>query len=114
MVVMDAVKGQDARSHYPNNGGLSARVKADVRVALVVLHQNHTVFGDLRRPNIMIVSRDDSPSQEGVLSSPPAKKPKLDDTFGAMLVDFDWAGVAGQTAYTLFLDDSGRITGRKA
>ncbi|KAI0345449.1 hypothetical protein BDW22DRAFT_1352907 [Trametopsis cervina] len=46
-----------------------------LQTALSLLHQNQLVFGDLRQPNV------------------------LKTTNGALLIDFDWCGTAGEARY---------------
>lgn len=93
MVVMDFVEGQDAHYQFANMH-LPPSVRADIEKAKNVLHDDGWVFGDLRRPNIMVIPKRHE-SGEGV--------------FGAMLVDFDWVGKAGEARYPLVLNNSGDI-----
>lgn len=62
-------------------GGKKEWIVQDVERALKLLHEANIVFGDLRDPNILRVRR------EGYV--------------GAMLVDFDWAGVEGEVRYPM-------------
>ncbi|CUA67434.1 hypothetical protein RSOLAG22IIIB_03080 [Rhizoctonia solani] len=54
----------------------------DVRRALDALHKKNLVFGDLRPPNILSVR------EKGRVT-------------GAMLIDFDWCGTAGEAKYPM-------------
>lgn len=85
MVVMDSVNGQDASTKFGSTAKLPVDVRSDLTRALRLLHDANLVFGDLRRPNIMI------PTEDGQLEG--EKPPR------AMLVDFDWSGKAGEATY---------------
>ncbi|KAI0249171.1 hypothetical protein BJV78DRAFT_1130076 [Lactifluus subvellereus] len=99
MVVMELVSGSNAyhrfraKDQYKENP-LPAHVRNDIRDAVKLLHENGLVFGDLRRPNIMVVSRE---TVTGTARQ------------GGMLVDFDWAGVDGSARYPPIINDSGEI-----
>ncbi|KAG9049228.1 hypothetical protein FS837_010864 [Tulasnella sp. UAMH 9824] len=56
----------------------------DVQEALRVLHKENLVFGDLRKPNILLCKRD---------------VPGGGTSLGGMLVDFDWAGKHDEKRY---------------
>ncbi|KIO25688.1 hypothetical protein M407DRAFT_75345 [Tulasnella calospora MUT 4182] len=60
----------------------------DVEEALRVLHETKLVFGDLRRPNIVLCKRD---------------APGGGTEQGGKLVDFDWAGKHDEQRYPLSL-----------
>lgn len=62
----------------PGLGGGKEQAVEDVERAIELLHSEGLVFGDLRSPNILHVKGG-----------------------GAMLVDFDWAGKAGEVRYPL-------------
>lgn len=82
VVVMDSVAGPDMES-----GGrvdASPRAIKDIEDAVRTLHEENWVFGDLRRPNIMLCERE----------APGGKTEQ-----GAMLVDFDWVGKDGVQRY---------------
>lgn len=88
MVVMDCVDAQNAcfvsRREYPEGYlevPVAGSVMWDVKKALNVLHINGLVHGDLRRLNVLVVRR--SVGEAG-------------DEDGDMLVDFNWAGQAGE------------------
>ena len=78
MVAMEYIDGDTlASAKSTMNEDMVKRVKSDLKRALTLLHEKDLVFGDLRPPNVMI-------TKEG-------KRVKL--------IDFDWAGVAGQVEY---------------
>lgn len=83
MVVMENVGKETAHSKFYKND-LPEAVVGDVRAALKLLHDNDLVFGDVRRPNIMVRETDDG--------------------FRALLVDFDWVGKAGEARYPALLN----------
>ena len=88
MVVMKFIDGSN--SHYRfKHQVLPPKILDDVRNAVNELHDASLVFGDLRRPNIMIY--------------------KTSDGERAMLVDFDWVGQGGQARYPASLNDTGSI-----
>jgi serine/threonine protein kinase len=60
-----------------------------VKEALEVLHDANFVFGDLRRPNILVAGSDEG-------------------SYRAKLVDFEWAGQAGKDSYPVKLNTSER------
>ena len=107
MVVMDRIDGQNAFSRfgkpYPQDSDSPSEVedssfnevKVDVKKAIDLLHASNLVFGDLRRPNIMVVRRPGTGDAS--------------DYDGGMLIDFDWAGPVGQTRYPPVINDSGEI-----
>ncbi|GBE86274.1 hypothetical protein SCP_0901530 [Sparassis crispa] len=57
MVIMEFVEGRDAH-HQFNGEELPPGVMRDVKLAVEELHRLGLVFGDLRRSNIMIVTKD--------------------------------------------------------
>lgn len=75
MVVMDIGGHYDADTRFTGRE-LPTKVRDAVRRAVEIMHQEGFVFGDLRRPNIML-------SADG----------------GVKLVDFDWAGKEGEARY---------------
>lgn len=79
LVVMEVVQGKTAADIYDDQP-LPTDVIKQLRAALAILHSRNLVFGDLRRPNIMI---------------------KSDNV--AQLVDFDWSGVHDQARYPVHL-----------
>jgi serine/threonine protein kinase len=77
MVVMDYVDGKTFALAKPSmDKHATVKVKQEIIRALDLLHGNGLVFGDLRPPNVMV-------TKDGK----------------GMLIDFDWAGVAGQVLY---------------
>ncbi|KAG8930623.1 hypothetical protein FRC01_002476 [Tulasnella sp. 417] len=82
VVVMDSIQGKDLASL--GNGPIGKRVLSDIESALTLLHEEGFVFGDLRGPNVMLCDR-------------PASQEKTEQ--GAMLVDFDCAGMQGSQFY---------------
>ncbi|KAH9039480.1 hypothetical protein EDB83DRAFT_2228374 [Lactarius deliciosus] len=91
VVIMKFITGQNAHYHrFKDSKLLPPDILDDVKSAVRVLHDAGIVFGDLRRPNIVI------------------------DTTGerdrALLVDFEWAGQDGQARYPTLLNNTGQIT----
>ena len=76
MVVMDFVRERNS-GKWLNKGALEA-----VKKAVKALHDAQLVFGDLRRPNILVT-----------------------DT-GAMLIDFDWCGKESEARYPVEINMS--------
>ena len=77
MVVMEYIRGETftlAKSKM--NKDRVETVKSEIQHALRLLHDHGLVFGDLRPPNVMI-------TEENTVK----------------LIDFDWAGEAGQVKY---------------
>ena len=74
----------------------------DVEQALGALHGAGLVFGDLRRPNILVVPL--VPDASGSVPKETAAK-----RYRTLLVDFDWVGIDEQTLYPPQLNDSGDI-----
>jgi serine/threonine protein kinase len=84
MVVMEIVQGIMAslwiqKIRHPRALHSGASVLEDVQRAIEVLHSNNLVFGDLRLQNIMVCESNEKAH--------------------AFLVDFDWAGTAGEARY---------------
>ncbi|KAG9045825.1 hypothetical protein FS837_005615 [Tulasnella sp. UAMH 9824] len=84
VVVMDVVGGEDLASLGKTTISPSTRMAKDINKAIETLHSNNLVFGDLRPPNVMACTRE---GEGGETEE------------GAMLVDFDLAGKAGETLY---------------
>jgi serine/threonine protein kinase len=76
MVVMEYIEGET----LDNVTQISPRVIGEIRHALDLLHRQGYVFGDLRRPNVMIT-----------------------DNGEVKLIDFDWAGFHGKSQYPLLI-----------
>lgn len=89
MVIMDQVCGRDAAEEFKHSE-LPLTVLKDTKDALELLHREGLVFGDVRRPNIM-VSR--SPDKYG------------DDEWHGQLIDFDWSGGFGEAKYPATIND---------
>lgn len=87
VVIMDFVDGLDLDS--ARQWIVPSRVLKDVKKALRVLHKKNLVFGDLRRPNIVLCKRD---------------VPGGGTEQGGMLVDFDWAGKHDEQRYPPMLN----------
>ena len=101
MVVMDFVDGWDAYSKFKYRD-LPRTVLDDVQRALGKLHDAQLVYGDMRRPNIMLVktpkSQDDHDTEgEDV------------EEWRGLLIDFDWSGHVGEAKYPPTLNTSGEI-----
>ena len=79
MVVMDYFDGE------PVTKAFSEQYLAKVNTAIRILHSHNLVFGDLRRPNILIKGET------------------------VMLVDFDWCGEAGVARYPKSLNPDPEI-----
>ncbi|KAL5514584.1 hypothetical protein ACEPAG_1900 [Sanghuangporus baumii] len=87
MVVMDYVK--EVTAHDPA-GKIPGDAYNDVVKAIELLHEEDFVFGDLRRPNLLMDRTDEGRK-------------------GALLVDFDWCGKDGDARYPDTLNDTGVI-----
>ncbi|KAH9924943.1 hypothetical protein B0H21DRAFT_764570, partial [Amylocystis lapponica] len=98
MVVTALIKGKNAHNAFAGKK-LGVDVLADVRRAISLLHDEGLVYGDLRRPNIMVVDRVVSNKSETEAESTPC----------TMLIDFDWAGEDGKARYPTTLNDLGDI-----
>ncbi|KDQ49636.1 hypothetical protein JAAARDRAFT_93663, partial [Jaapia argillacea MUCL 33604] len=79
MVIMEFVESYDAHHQFIDQQ-LPQDVMNDVKDAIQQMHDIGLVFGDLRRPNIMV-------------------EKAAGTGFRAMLVDFDWAGDHDQAKY---------------
>ncbi|KAH8977312.1 hypothetical protein EDB92DRAFT_1918082 [Lactarius akahatsu] len=88
MVIMELIAGQDAYYRF-TNVDLPSSILDDLKSALAVLHDSGLVFGDLRRPNIVIDTKGDRDR--------------------ALLIDFEWVGRDGQARYPALLNNSGEI-----
>jgi hypothetical protein len=96
MVVMDLVHGRHASSKEFRCRELPWTVLDDVKRALRNLHDAGLVYGDMRRPNIMVVKR-------------PRSRDDDNEELCGLLVDFDWAGRVGVVKYPPTLNTSGKI-----
>ncbi|KDN34017.1 hypothetical protein RSAG8_12900, partial [Rhizoctonia solani AG-8 WAC10335] len=75
MIVMDFVQGVDLQD-WSISSPLSQSAFNDIDTAVKHLHSQNFVFGDLRKPNVMIL-------QDSIGKA----------TGRAMLIDFDWCGI---------------------
>ena len=85
MIIMENIK--EAKPLHETTFNLKKdqdQVFQDIQQAISLLHHNNLVFADLRPNNILVYEKDQ------------LKR--------AMLVDFDWAGVAGRDCYPLFMN----------
>jgi hypothetical protein len=89
MVVMDRVHGEMAWHVRQRAEFLPYGVYQDIRDAIALLHSNNLVFGDLRTPNIMVVTRGSG----------------SDVQYHGRLIDFDWVGIDGEGRYPPSLND---------
>ena len=94
MVMMDLIDGPDAHQVF-KHGDLPPTVLEDIHNALKKLHEAGLVFGDMRRPNIMLVKSRDGYGE---------------DKWHGQLVDFNWSGPAGKARYPPTLNNDGSIT----
>jgi hypothetical protein len=83
MVIMERLAGEDAHEAF-HGQNLPQSVTEDIQRALNLLHGSKRVFGDLRRPNIMVL--------------------KEEDEYRAKLVDLGCVGIDGQTQHSAFLN----------
>jgi hypothetical protein len=91
MVVMDRVNSRDAYDEFRDRD-LPSTVLNDVKLALERLHDAGLVYGDVRRPNIMVY-----------------KSQEKGEEWRGLLIDFDWAGPVGKAKYPAMLNKSGDI-----
>jgi hypothetical protein len=100
MVIMDLIDGPDAGQAF--TGNLPPTVLEDIHNALKKLHEAGLVFGDMRRPNIMLVkSRGVYDEEEDAYG---------EDEWHGQLIDFNWSGPVGKARYPPTLNNDGRIT----
>ncbi|KAI0321154.1 hypothetical protein OF83DRAFT_1051705 [Amylostereum chailletii] len=91
MVVMDLVVDQNAYSRFnPRQIPVDSPVLEDVKRALDLLHASGMVFGDLRLLNVMVINSD-----QNIEDGHSVDRDKL----RGLLIDFDWAGKAGEAMY---------------
>ncbi|KAJ7501661.1 hypothetical protein B0H11DRAFT_1713512, partial [Mycena galericulata] len=84
MVVMGYVVGKTLSWLQAKKEPLSDHLGDELAGALEILHRARFVYGDLREPNIMVT----------------------DEVKKVQLVDFDWAGRAGEACYPISLSTS--------
>jgi hypothetical protein len=87
MVVMAYDPDAKDAHHAFNGQDLPSSVIEDVRKAISILHEKNIVFGDLRRPNVLVKRVIKSGGDGG-------------GTWCAKLCDFDWTGKEGQGRYS--------------
>ncbi|KAJ3796359.1 hypothetical protein GGU11DRAFT_831818 [Lentinula aff. detonsa] len=87
LVVMEFVEGQTLHDAYDSTEPLPENVRYGVRKALDVLAQGDFVFGDLRRPNVMLENENENENEDEELEDPLEKRIRF--------IDFDWAGREG-------------------
>ena len=91
MVIMELVSAKDASHHFGSAEKIPSDLLDDVKAAISILHNANLVFGDVRRPNILVKKTDN-------------------DRLRALLIDFELVGQADQARYPPLLNDSGEIT----
>jgi hypothetical protein len=101
MVMMDLIDGPDASQAF-KHCDLPSTVLEDIHNALEKLHEAGLVFGDMRRPNIMLVKSRGAYDED-------------EDEYGegewhGQLIDFNWSGPVGKARYPPTLNNDGRIT----
>ena len=100
MVMMDLIDGPDAHQVF-KHGALPSTVLEDIHNALEKLHEAGLVFGDMRRPNIMLVKSRRVYNED---------EDEDEDEWRGQLVDFNWSGPVGEATYPPTLNNDGRIT----
>jgi hypothetical protein len=102
MVVMDLVNDRDAY-HQFRYRAVPQTVLDDVKRALEILHDTQLVYGDMRRPNIMVVKKPKSRDNDS------EGEEEGEGEWRGLLVDFDWSGEVGVVKYPPTLNTSGGI-----
>ncbi len=101
MAMMDLIDGLDAHQVF-QHGDLPSTVLEDIHNALKKLHEAGLVFGDMRRPNIMLVkSRDAYDEDEDVY---------VEGEWHGQLIEFNWSGPVSKARFPPTLNTDGRIT----
>ena len=100
MVVMEQVDGRDSYSEFRHRD-LPETVLDDIERALGKLHDAQLVYGDMRRPNIMVVKRPKCRDDDG--------EGEDEDEWRGLLIDFDWSGRVGVVKYPPTLNTYGEI-----
>ncbi|TFK95157.1 hypothetical protein BDV98DRAFT_598969 [Pterulicium gracile] len=96
MVVMDLVPGMSLWDRY-GDGPLPEVVKTGVKDILHVIERKGFVYGDLRRPNVMVFNANSATTRE--------------DSLTVQFIDFDWAGKMGSgIRYPAHLSDIVKVT----
>ena len=86
MVVMEYIGGQSLYYYKAHEGEVPAALRDAVERAVRILHEQKLVHGDIRTPNI-IVEGDE-------------------ERWGVKIIDFDWAGKAGEARYPATLSSA--------
>ncbi|KAH9980974.1 hypothetical protein BGW80DRAFT_1501281 [Lactifluus volemus] len=89
MVIMEFIDCENAFQHFQGDD-LPEKVLNDVKSAVRRLHDMDLVFGNLRRPSILV-------------------KEKENDELCGLLFDFEWVGEAGLGRYSPFLNNCGQM-----
>jgi hypothetical protein len=100
MVVMEQVDGRDSYGEFRHRD-LPQTVLDDISRALGKLHDAQLVYGDMRRPNIMVVKKPKSRDDDG--------EGEDEDEWRGLLIDFDWSGRVGVVKYPPTLNTCGEI-----
>ncbi|KAF5352260.1 hypothetical protein D9757_012519 [Collybiopsis confluens] len=87
LVAMEFIKGKTLQDAYDPSQPLPDPVRRAIRAGLNLLNDDGFVFGDLRRPNIMLADGEE-PAEERI-----------------RFIDFDWAGRDGESRYPFHLAD---------
>jgi hypothetical protein len=103
MVVMEQVDGRDSYIEFRHRD-LPRTVLDDVKRALGNLHDAQLVYGDMRRPNVMVVKKTKSRKDDG-----DGEGEYDDDEWRGLLIDFDWSGRVGVAKYPPTLNTCGEI-----
>jgi hypothetical protein len=103
MVVMEQVYGRDSYSEFRYRD-LPQSVLGDIEGALGKLHDAQLVYGDMRRPNIMVVKKSKCRNDDENSDSD-----SDEDGWRGLLIDFDWSGRVGVVKYPPTLNTCGEI-----
>ncbi|KAG9125124.1 hypothetical protein FRC07_008900 [Ceratobasidium sp. 392] len=93
MIVMESIEAPDLHTYLKVNRPTERRaleicaVEGDLKLALSLLHAQELVFGDLRKPNVLVTKKE-----HGV---------------GGMLIDFDWCAGHMNGRYPASLNETG-------
>ena len=100
MIIMGLIDGTDVFYEFKRSD-LPPTVLEDIHNALKKLHEAGLVFGDMRRPNVMLVkSRDAFDEDEGAL---------VEGEWHVQPVDINWSGPVSKAKYPPTLNSDGRI-----
>ena len=95
MVMMDLIDGPDAHQKFKHSD-LPPTVLEDIQNALKKLHEAGLVFGDMRRPNIMLVKSWEAYDED--------EDEFVEGEWHGQLVDFNWSGPVGKARYPSMLN----------